>query len=120
MKTGKLVWSAALVLLSSSLLIAADVPTTQPMGRKAHGKKLTSPWTLLKTLTPEQTSKIEMIHADAVEQKDKIEAKEHDDIAALLTPEQVTELKAAEEKQKMERKEKAAEKKKMATTEPVQ
>jgi Spy/CpxP family protein refolding chaperone len=106
MALGKLFLSAALVFASGSLLIAADepaTPTTQPTEAKAaKPKRLTQPWSLLKTLTPEQVTQIEKIHADSSEQIKKVQAKETDDITALLTPEQVAELKVAEAKHKEE------------------
>jgi Spy/CpxP family protein refolding chaperone len=117
MSMGKWVMIGALVLGGGSMLIAAEEPaTTQPAEAKpAHAARLTQPWSRLKSLTPEQTAQIEKIHADALEQIKKIDAKEHDDIMALLTPDQVTELKAAEDKLKADRKEKMAERKKATT-----
>ncbi len=122
MVQGKWFLCAALTLATGSMLIAANVttaPATQPADAKPRMRKLTQPWSFLKTLTPEQTAKIEKIHADAGEQIKKIDAKENDDIVALLTPEQVAELKAAIAKQKLERKETAAERRKEAATEPA-
>jgi Spy/CpxP family protein refolding chaperone len=85
--------SLASVSVSASLLSAADdAPTTQPAAKTPHLRKLVKPWSMLTTLTPEQTTKIEKIHADALEEKKKIDAKEKDDIMALLTPDQVKEL----------------------------
>jgi Spy/CpxP family protein refolding chaperone len=117
MSMGKWVMIGALVLGGGSMLIAADQPaTTQPAEMKpAHPLRLTQPWSKMKSLTPEQTATIEKIHADALEQTKKIEAKEHDDILAVLTPEQLTELKAVEEKIKADRKEKTSERKKATT-----
>jgi Spy/CpxP family protein refolding chaperone len=122
MASGKWFLCAALVLVSGSILIAADAvpatpvtPATQPSDVKpTRAKKLTLPWSMLKDLTPEQTTQIEKIHADAEDQIHKIEAKEKDDINALLTPEQATELKVDEAKKK----ELAAKARKMAATQP--
>ena len=115
MSMGKWFLCAALTLASGSMLIAADEPTTMPTDAKpAKPKKLTQPWSLLKTLTPEQIEKIEKIHSDAADETKKIEAKETDDITALLTPDQVTELKAAEAKHKAE----LAQRRKEAATQP--
>jgi len=69
---------------------------------------------MIKTLTPEQTTQIEKLHSDAAEQIKKIELKETEDITALLTPDQVTELKAAEAKHKEE----ATKRRKEAATQP--
>jgi Spy/CpxP family protein refolding chaperone len=117
MSMGKWVLAGALLLGGGSMLIAADEPaTTQPTEAKPeHAARLTQPWSKLKSLTPEQTAQIEKLHATALEQTKQIEAKEHDDIMALLTPAQVTELKEVEDKMKAERKEKAAERRKAAT-----
>jgi Spy/CpxP family protein refolding chaperone len=117
-KLGKWTLAAAAMLMSTTYLIADEptTPTTVPtaaslkLGKKS---KLDKPWSELKTLTPEQTDKIEKIHADALEQEKKIKEKEMDDIAALLTPAQVEEYKAVEAKDKVEQKEKSAEKAKM-------
>lgn len=121
MSMGKWILCAALAVPCATIAIADDQPaTTQPTEAKpARPKKLTEPWSLMKTLTADQTAQIEKIHSDALEERKKIDAKEHDDIMALLTPDQVTELKAAEDKIKAERKEKAAERRK-AATEPTE
>jgi Spy/CpxP family protein refolding chaperone len=126
MLLGKSFLCAGLVLTSGAFLIAAGTPAapaspaTQPTETKPkRAQKLTEPWSLLKTLTPDQVTQIEKIHSDSHEQIDKIEAKEKDDITALLTPDQVTELKVDEAKQKSERKGRSAERKKEATTEPA-
>ena len=118
MSLGKYAFSATLLLISGSLLIAADAPKTVPATQPTKVGRLNEPWSLLKDLTPEQTSQIEKIHGDALEQRKKIEQKEEDDILALLTPDQQTELKKAEAKHKQELKDKNAAKKK-ATTEPT-
>jgi hypothetical protein len=117
---GKYVLSATLLFVTGSFLIAADAPKAAPPATQpAKTGRLVEPWNLLKTLTPQQTTQIEKIHADALEQEKKIKQKEGDDILALLTPDQQTELKMAEAKHKQELKEKNAAKKKAATTEPM-
>jgi hypothetical protein len=100
---------AAVLLASASLLLAADAPTTQPTA------KLIKPYSLLKDLTPEQSVQIEKIHKGYLEEQHKLEIKQKDDIAAVLTPAQATELIALEDKAKAEAKLKMAEKKKAAT-----
>ena len=127
MSSGKWFVSAALLFTTGSMLLGADepksipTPATQPSEAKpTRTRKLTEPWSMLKTLTPEQTTQIEKIHADAVEQTKKVVAKEHDDITAILTPDQLNELKVAEGKHAMELKERGASRKKgTATTEPM-
>ena len=121
MVLGKWVLGSAVLLMTGSLLVAADdpaMPTTQPVEKKHTMKKLPEPWSMLKSLTPEETTQIEKIHSDAVAQGDKIKEKETDDINAVLTPDQKTELAAAEAKIKADRKE-HLKKKKTATTEPA-
>jgi Spy/CpxP family protein refolding chaperone len=111
------IWTlgAAAMLMSTTYLIADDTPmppTTAPSGSSLKlGRKtrLDKPWSEIKSLTPDQVEKIEKIHADALEQEKKIKEKEQDDIAALLTPTQVDEVKAVEAKDSAERKLKAAE-----------
>ena len=51
---------------------------------------------MLKDLTPEQIDQIMKIHGDALVQEKKVREKEADDITAILTPAQVTEMKEAE------------------------
>jgi Spy/CpxP family protein refolding chaperone len=124
MSLGKWILSASLLVSTTSVLLAADMqktaPATQPTTKPMRMRKLTEPWSMLKDLTPEQTTQIEKIHADALEQTKKILAKENDDIAAILTPAQVTELKIAEAKKKLDASERSAEKKKgAAATQPV-
>jgi hypothetical protein len=92
------------------MLIAADEPTTQP----TKAARLVQPWSLLKTLTPDQVSQIEKIHAEANAEIKKLTTNETADITALLTPAQVAELKADEAK----RKEEAALRRKAAATQP--
>jgi Spy/CpxP family protein refolding chaperone len=127
-KLGTWTLGAAVMLTSTTYLIADDTPTpptTAPAGsslKLGHKMKLDKPWSEIKSLTPEQTDKIEKIHADALEQEKKIKEKEQDDIAALLTPAQVDEVKAVEAKDAAERKMKAAERAKTkmsATTIPA-
>ena len=108
---------AALVVVGGAVLSgsgAKAAPTTQPgggmattrpAGRATH-RKLPKPYADMKTLTPEQQQQVLKIHEDAVEQAHKIEDKERDDVEALLTPEQQTELDDIQGKTKAERKEK--------------
>jgi Spy/CpxP family protein refolding chaperone len=117
-KFGKWTLAAAVMLMSTTYLIADEpmTPTTAPTGASLKlGKKskLDKPWSEMKSLTPDQTDKIEKIHADALEQEKKIREKELDDIALLLTPAQVEEYKTIEAKDAADRKEKTAEKTKM-------
>jgi Spy/CpxP family protein refolding chaperone len=118
MAMGKWFLCAALVLAGGSMLVAADdtmAPATQPADAKpAKPKKLTLPWSMMKTLTPEQTAQIEKIHSDAAEQIKAIDAKELADITALLTPAQLAELQTVEARRKAD----ASQRRKEAATQP--
>ncbi len=116
MSLGKWTICAVMGLTGASLLIAADkpAPTTAPSTQPVGSRKLTKPWSQLKSLTPEQSEKIEKIHADALVEEKKVHTKELDDILAVLTPEQLNEYKALEKKLKLE----ATEKRKEAATQP--
>ncbi len=115
MNSGKWLIATAAVLLTGSVLIAADeasAPATQPSAEVAKKGKLTKPWSQLTGLTDEQKEKIETIHGDANVQRKEIDAKEKSDIEALLTDDQKAELKTLTEKPKS--------KKKTPSTEPAQ
>ncbi len=119
---GKWILCAAFGFVSATTVMAADdapvpttMPATQPMAGMTH--KLFKPYSILTDLTPDQNIQIEKIHKDFLEEQHKLELKQKDDIAAVLTPTQTTELQAAEDKMRAERKMKAAEKK--PTTEPA-
>ena len=116
MSMGKRVLYAALGIASVSMTmaIAADEPAA-PATQPSAPVKLFEPYTLLKDLTPEQSAQIEKIHKDFLEERRKLETKQKDDIAAVLTPAQATELIQAEDKLKAEQKKKLADKKKAAT-----
>jgi Spy/CpxP family protein refolding chaperone len=125
MSLGKSILSASLIFATGSIILAADAPkatpTTKPAPttRPTKAKKLVEPWSMLKDLTPEQTAQIEKIHADALEQTKKIIAKETDDINAILTPQQQTELKIDEAQKRLGASEKSAERRKEAATQMV-
>ena len=135
MTQGKWMVAAAAAVVGGAMLTAgrvgaapatepAAVPgaTTKPAVAKASHHRLTKPWSDLKSLTPKQQDQIYKIHEDAFDQEKKLKEKEHDDVVALLTPEQQAELPDAEGKAKSDRKEKIAEthkKKSDATTRPA-
>ena len=133
MKQGKIALAATAVALVGAMLLGttgataaapATQPTTKPAagGRTAVKRRLPKPWSDLKSLTPQQQDQIYKIHTDANEQRKLVEQKEHDDVAAVLTPDQRKELADAEDKDKADRKEKLAEtrrKRSDATTKPT-
>ena len=115
MKQGKWTWVAVVAIAGGMALggggtmaaPASQPATTRPAGRVTH-RKLTKPWSEMQTLTPRQQEQIEKVHADTVLQEKQIHDKEHDDIVALLTPEQQTELADMEAKEKAAQKEKTS------------
>jgi Spy/CpxP family protein refolding chaperone len=113
--------SVVAVLMSASLLIAADegaAPAAQP---EAHHRaaRLTKPWSEISSLTDEQKTQIEEIHGKALDKEKEIRAKEQADIEALLTDAQKAELKSAAEKTATDRKEHAGGKKKDGAAGPT-
>lgn len=67
------------------------------------------PYKELKSLSDEQKSQIAEIHARYLAEKRKLEEQEDAEIRALLTAEQVSEVRQVEQRRMLERKEKAAE-----------
>jgi Spy/CpxP family protein refolding chaperone len=113
---------SAIVLMTGSILIAAD-PTTKP-STDHHRSGLVKPWSDLTTLTDVQKAQIEKIHQASSEAQRTIRDKERTDIEALLTADQKAEMKTNEGEMTAERKERAAQKKTeeteaMPTTAPM-
>lgn len=103
MKTGKWIVMSAAVLMTGSMLVAAnqsEAPATQPTAKTARHVKgrLTKPWSEITGLTDAQKEEIEQIHANAMEQEKQIRAAEHTQAEAVLTDEQKAQLKVLEEK----------------------
>jgi Spy/CpxP family protein refolding chaperone len=131
MGKGMLMWTTAVAVVGGAMLatdLATAAPTTMPAAATtkpaARVRGLVKPWSELKSLTQQQQQQIAKLHEDALAQEGKIEEKEHDDITALLTPEQKAELADLEAKDKAARKEKAAaaaaaRKKATAATQPA-
>ncbi len=106
---------AGLVLLGSSMLIAADdamAPATQPTEETTHHRKLVQPWGEMTSLTDDQKEQIEKIHQASLDAEKQLRDKERADIEALLTDDQKQELKKVEEDAAAERKERAASRRK--------
>jgi hypothetical protein len=99
-----------------SALLAADssTPTAAPSRGRA---RLTKPWNQLKDLTDDEKAKILEIHQKAVDEVKAIDAKEHEDILAVLTDDQKKEIATIEEKDKEAQR--ASRSKKGATTQPA-
>ena len=74
--------------------------------------RLTQPWRRLTGLSEEQKSQIAEIHKKATDEIKAVQEREKNDIMALLTDEQKTELKTLLDTESADRKMKAAERKK--------
>jgi hypothetical protein len=79
--------------------------------RRATPARLTKPWNQLTGLSEDQKKQIRQIHRKSVDEVKAIEARERDDIMALLSDAQRAELKGLEEKAAADRKTKAAQQK---------
>jgi Spy/CpxP family protein refolding chaperone len=99
--------AASMAIATAAMVRAADSPTTKPA--KVKVAKLVKPWSDLKSLSDDQKSKINDLHAKASADIKAIRDKEETDIMALLSDEQKTELKTNEEKAKADDKAKRAE-----------
>jgi len=79
--------------------------------KPAKPARLTKPWSEMADLTDEQKASINDIHRKALDEKKAIDAKEKEDILALLTDaqkaevEKLTERKTAEKKKEVPKKE---------------
>jgi Spy/CpxP family protein refolding chaperone len=92
----------------------ADTAAADKAGAKrqpAAVARLTKPWSQLSSLSDDQKTQIRQIHRKSVDEVKAIEARERDDIMALLSDEQRAELKGFEEKAAAGRKAKAAQQK---------
>ncbi|MGN6726995.1 MAG: hypothetical protein ACTHLZ_13830 [Tepidisphaeraceae bacterium] len=106
----------------SVTLLHADEPTTQPTktAKKARPARVTGVYAKLDGLTDDEKAQIAAIHKQALEDKRKIDAKEEDDIKALLTEPQRAQLRDLKEEASAKRKTQASEKKSAdATTQPT-
>jgi Spy/CpxP family protein refolding chaperone len=75
--------------------------------KPAKPPRLVKPWSGLGDLTPEQQTKIAEIRKAYNEQRKALDAKEHDEVMALLTDEQKAEIEKMTEKKTVEGKKKA-------------
>jgi Spy/CpxP family protein refolding chaperone len=97
-----------------------DKPKTEQHGgggggdkkEKPAGPKLFGIYAKMKTLSAEQRIKINEIHERALKAKREIEEKEKEEITALLTTENKTEIASIEEADKAKAKEREANRKK--------
>jgi Spy/CpxP family protein refolding chaperone len=91
---------AVAAMLSGSVLVLADDPTTQPAEHHARARKMVKPWSELTDLTDDQKTKILDLHADSNKEIKAIQTKEKEDILALLTDDQKKEITEIEDKDK--------------------
>jgi Spy/CpxP family protein refolding chaperone len=105
----------ALLASGSTVLIAADAPTTKP----ARAAKLTKPWSELSDLTDDQKAQIIAIHEKANLERDAINKKERADIEALLSDDQKKEVVEDEAKARAEAAAKHHHEHAQPTTEPA-
>ena len=73
----------AVLGLASAAALAA--PTTKPAGGGAGGMKLVKPWGEMSTLTPEQRSKISVMHKETLKKIRDLKETENAAILAMLT-----------------------------------
>jgi len=109
---GVVVTSGVAMLVGAALLAAAPSGSSSAGGAAAgaaaarQGRvRLTKPWSEMTSLSDKEKSEILDIHRKAVEQIHEIEAKEKQDILAMLTPQQKKEVEDIEAKDKLEAKE---------------
>jgi Spy/CpxP family protein refolding chaperone len=104
MSMSKSLWVGGVAILMGSALYAAKPEAPAPAADAPaahHGKgRLTKPWNELKDLTDDEKVKVLAIHQKAIDEIHDIEAKEHADILAVLTPDQKKEIAAIEAKEK--------------------
>jgi hypothetical protein len=120
----KTVWGIALassifagsILTRAIIVRAEDAPTTEPA--KHAGLRVEKPYSEISNLTDDEKSKIAELHRKSLEEIKAIREKETDDIRAVLTDDQKTQLDKiiAETRDKREAKMKE---KKAAATEPA-
>lgn len=119
MTFSKSLWMCGAALVMGSALLAADSNSPAGSGTTAaptHGHaRLTKPWNELKDLTDDEKTKIVEIHQKALDEIKEIDAKENQDILAVLTDDQKKEVAAIEAKDKEAQR---AARSKKATTQP--
>ena len=109
-----LTWVAAAVVAaalcgSSAILFAQDAKPAAAQEKKMKKEKvkvvkLTKPWNQIASLSDEQKAKINEIHKKAVEDRQAIDKREHEEAMAVLTEEQRTELAKMKEDEEVARK----------------
>lgn len=103
------------LVMVAVLVVAANFPFGPPDAAdgadKPRSRRLVKPWSEMTSLSDEQKGQIIEIHQQALEDRKAIDRREREQIVALLTEEQQTELRDLEDKKAAERKAKEAEKK---------
>jgi hypothetical protein len=98
MKRRMAVGVCAMMLAAVVFVHAAETPD-QPK-KKAPAARLTQPWSKISTLSDGQKIQIREIHAKALADKRAVEAKEREDILALLSDEQKAEAQKLMDEQR--------------------
>jgi hypothetical protein len=89
---------------NASTPAAAQSAATARRAAPASSVKVVKPWSLIASLSDEQKEKIRVIHRKALDEINVIEAKEKQDIMALLSDAQLVEMKDALAKEAAEKK----------------
>jgi len=106
-------WVAAAVVAaalcgSSAVLLAEDAKPAaaaqEKRMKKAKAVRLTKPWNQISSLSEDQKAKIGEIHKKALEEKQAIEKREHEEIMAVLNDEQRAEITKMREDEEAARK----------------
>jgi hypothetical protein len=79
-------------------------PAAGAARRTSASAKVTKPWSLIASLTDDQKDKIRTIHRKALDEVNAIQAKEKQEIMALLSDAQLAEMKDALAKDAAEKK----------------
>jgi hypothetical protein len=105
----KMNWVVVVLIISFAMVVHAASSTTKPTTHPSI--RLFAPYSKMTTLTDDQREQIEIIHRKVLAQEKELEAKEREDILALLSDDQKKEIHDIEDKTSSDRKAKAAAKK---------
>jgi hypothetical protein len=100
MATSKWLAGLSVIVLGAALVTGQQQQsTTQPAQqtqRRASRGRLTQPWTAIKDLSDDVKAKIIAIHRKTLDERAALDARERDDIFALLNDEQKKEVNGYE------------------------
>jgi len=95
---------ALMAISSAGYAAEGDKPMPKNDTKDLKGVRLIKPYSDLKDLTPEQTTKLKEIHKKFSEQIKALEAQQREEMATVLTDVQKKEVAEAQGNAKMERK----------------